>query len=310
MKRTIDDVNLICSSNMGFDPSPYKAVNRDKKINVHAIKLEKGVGAFYDCVPGDKPHSYEPEGLPISYIASLNAVKSIKGFDMSDCEWMLIDEFIPQAGEVVKHDEGEMMLDVYMTVSRDRQKRGKPPLKLILFANAERISTPITNTLEIIDAMADLQASGKTHSYDADRGILLHHITEEEIPIQEAEKEGVFSAMEGTAWAAKSFGGEFANNDFSNVNKTSLKGMSPFIHLKYKQSDIYIYQRRADGLMYFCSSPGKCLYEYNLNKDNDQKLFWREHYSELRNECMEGNIRFQKYSYYDLLENYKKLFRL
>ena len=44
--------------------------------------------------------------------------------------------------------EGEMLLDIYETLSRDRLKRGHAPLKLILFANAEEISTHITNTLE------------------------------------------------------------------------------------------------------------------------------------------------------------------
>ena len=41
MKRTIEDVQLICSSNnYGFDPSPYVPINRDCKYNIHARSIE------------------------------------------------------------------------------------------------------------------------------------------------------------------------------------------------------------------------------------------------------------------------------
>ena len=101
-----------------------------------------GFGAFYDHFDDDG----KPTGAPFSYCCALNAIKTIKGFELSACDWLLLDEFIPQAGEIVKRREGEMILDLYMTINRDRELRGLPELKLILFANAENISTiPITS---------------------------------------------------------------------------------------------------------------------------------------------------------------------
>ena len=212
MKRTNDDVDLLCQHDeFGFDASPYVPINRDKKTNIKARKINNGLGGFWNYETDEEGHEV-PEGLPVSYCLSLNAVKRFKGFDFSRCEWVLLDEFIPQLGERISRKEGELLLDLYMTVSRDRQKRGKAPLKLVLFANAEEISTPVTNTLEVVDIMADLNANGKTHYYDQDRGIMLHHITNEEIPIDESEKSGIYNAMIKTNWGRKSFEGEFANN--------------------------------------------------------------------------------------------------
>lgn len=302
MKRTIEDTELICSGTDDFDPSPYVPLNRDKHINVRAKPIKKGVGAFYD-VDCDG----NAEGLPVSYVLAMNGIKKFKGFDFSICDWILMDEFIPQIGEIVKHSEGEMLLDLYMTVARDRQKRGRKPLKLILFANAENISTPITNTLEIVDIMADLNASGQTHYYDQERGIMLHHITNEEFPLQEKEKSGIYAAMKHTAWGRKSFEGDFANNDFSNIQKLNLKNFKPVCHIKYKTFDYYIY-RRYDGMHYMCSAKQKCLFDYNLNRENDQKLFYYEQCIDLRNACMEDKMRFEKYTMYDLIINYKKIF--
>jgi len=306
MKRTTEDVNLICSANSyGFDPSPYVPLNRDKCINVKAREIKKGIGAFWET-----DSEGNPEGLPKSYILSLNAIKRFKGFDFSQCEWLLLDEFIPQVGEIVKRGEGEMLLDLYMTIARDRQKRGRKPLKLVLFANAEEISTPVTNTLEVVDIMADLNASGQNYYYDEARGIMLHHITNDEYPIRDEEKVGIYSAMKHTAWGQKAFEGEFANNDFSNVVKMSIKGMKPYIHLKHKTFDYYIYMR-SDGFKYMCQSKAEnCLFEYDLTKENDQKLFFRENCIDLRRDCIEDRMKFQKYSMYDLIANYKRIFEI
>lgn len=305
LKRTIEDVNLICSTDdYGFDPSPYYPINRDKGTNIKPRKIKDGVGGFWNMT-----EEGEYAGLPISYCMSLNGIKKIKGFDLSRCDWLVLDEFIPQQGEIVRHAEGAMLLDVYMTANRDRQKRGLPPLKLILFANSEEISTPITNELDIIDYMATLNASGESHLYIEEREILLHHITNDEVPITEEEQHGIFKGMMGTAWHEKAFGGTFSNNDFSNVKRMSLKNMKPFIHLKVKHKDFYIYISNA-GHYYMCSSRADCIFDYDLNKENDQKLFFNEHCIDLRTECIEGNMTFLTYSMYDLIINYKKFYKI
>lgn len=306
MKRTIEDVSLICSANnYGFDPSPYVPINRDCGYNIKARSIENGIGGFWKM-----NNEGEPEGLPVSYCLAMSAVKKFKGFDFSRCDWVIFDEFIPQLGERISRKEGELLLDLYMTIARDRQKRGREPLKLILFANAEEISTPVTNTLEIVDIMADLNASGQTHYFDEDRGILLHHITSDEFPLQDQEKDGIYNAMIGTAWGQKSFEGSFSNNDFTNVKQMSIKGMAPFIHIKYKTHDYYIYMKKDNGFYYMCSSRGSCLFDYDLNRENDQKKFWIEHQADLRNACIDGNMKFQKYTMYDLIVNFKKFFNI
>lgn len=301
MKRTNDDVDFICNGKSDYDTSPYYPINRDTGSCVAAKLIDNGIGGFW--IPEDDGTI---NGLPISYCLSFNAIKRIKGMDLSRCAWMIFDEFIPQIGERVNRREGDLLLDVYMTINRDRQKRGLPPLILVLFANAEEISTPVTNTLEVVDLMADLNASGKTHYYDEQRGIVIHHITRDEIPLEESEKKGIYQAMANTAWGEKSFGGEFSNNDFTNIQRQSIKGMRGYIKLHYKTHDYYIYQ--GDKGYYMCKIPTKCIYEYNLNRENEQKAFYYEHQIDLWNECVEERFKFQTYSMYDLIMNFTKFF--
>ena len=305
MKRTIDDVNLICYSNdYDFDASPYYPINRDCGYNIKPKLIRDGIGGFWKFEDG------EPVGQPIAYCLAESAIKKFKGFDFSRCQWIIFDEFIPQIGERISRKEGQLLLDLYMTVMRDRMKRGLPELKLILFANAEEISTPITNELELVDAMADLNASGLSHFKDDERHIMLHHITNDECPMQEVEKGGIYDAMKNTAWGQKSFEGVFANNDFSNVNRLNLKRFRGYIHISYKLKNYYIYYNENNSQYYMCSSRCKTEYDYNLDKENDQKRFFIEHQADLWNACTYGRMTFQKYSMYDLIMNYKKFFNV
>ena len=305
IKRTNEDVEFICSGNtkLDIDPSPFVPINRDFNTNITAKLINKGFGGFYNTDADGNIF-----GSPVGYIISLNASKRIKGFDLSFADYVVVDEFIPQPGEIVKLKEGEMLLDLYMTISRDRLERGRDPLKLVLFANAEEISTPITNTLEITDIIADMKDT--THIYDEKREILIHHITNEEIPIKEKAKKGIYKGMVGTAWYDKSFNGEFSNNDFSNICDMPLKGFQPMIKIIYNRHDYYIYYHPVRSIYYMTRSKAKTPYCYDLAKENDQKLFYIEFYITLRSALAESRFFFKKYTMYDLINRYRKYFNL
>ena len=309
LKRTCDDVDLICAASEGkaveFDASPFVPLNRDYGWNIRPVSLKKGIGAFYDM---DQDQDKKD---PIGLIFALSKVKSIKGIDMSDCDMICLDEFVPQAHEIVRKKEFEALMDFVLTASRDRIARGRKPIKLILFANSENISCPITQGFEIVDHMAEMNNSGESIRYLEDRGILLHHILPDEAPkVTEGHKhDGYYRMMQGTQWAKKAYEGLFTNNDFTNVRTLSVKNMAPYIHLKYKNKDYYIYTNE-DGRYYMCFNKAKCPLNYDLSRENDQKLFWAEDCQELRVICMEGNMIFQKYSMYDLIINYKSYFKV
>lgn len=307
MKRTVEDVDTICKESKGMDLNPYKKLNNDKVLNIQPTSIGKGLGFFSNVPEGTESTE------PISYIMALNKIKSVKGIEASECDWILLDEFIPQVGEIVRQTEGEQLLDLYMTILRDRVARGLPEIKLVLFANAEDISTPITNELEVVDYMAMLNQSGEDNiMYLEDKRIFLHHIESEEAPKMKKQDEelGIYQALKDTKWGRKTFAGEFANNDFSNVVKCSLKGMKGLCEVIRNTHHYYVYYRENDGYLYMTTSKIKCPDVYNLNLENDQKRFYNDMYFVLRESCIDGRMGFKTYSMYDLLINYKKFYNV
>lgn len=310
LKRTIDDIELICARSNGvatdIDASPFVPLNRDFDWNIKPYSIKKGIGCFYHaneegCCVGD----------PLGRLFALSKVKSVKGMDISEADYIILDEFIPQSHEIVKKKEADALMDLMLTASRDRIARGRKPLKLVLFANSENIACPITAGLEIMDDMAEMNNSGESIRYLEERGILLHHILPEEAPkVSEGQKkDGIYQMMAGTQWAEKAYKGLFTNNDFSNVTKMSIKKMAPYISIHYKNKDYYIYSK-DNGNFYMTFTPASCPIRYDLNKENDQKLFYFDHLIDLQESCTEGRMKFEKYSMYDLLINYKKYFTI
>ena len=315
-KRTIEDVNLLCAGSgnignkrnkFGADLSPFKSINRDLGINVKAFSIAPGLGGFWDCAPDDNGEM-TPTFNPLGYIIALSAVSKYAGFDMSEAEWLTMDEFMPRAWERVNRKEGDQLMDLYKTISRDREHRGRDPLKLILLANAVNISSPITNTLNIVDDLAEMIAKNEETRYLEERGIFIRILhTNEEFEKKEKSTK-LYKAMGDTQWGRMAFDNEFAYNDFTNVKTGQLKGFKPVCSICYKNKFYYVWMR--DGFYYMNTSRHNSPNAYDLSLENDQKRFYADYAIDLRAECINGRMKFESYTLYDLIVNYHQFFKL
>lgn len=290
LKRTQIDIDLLARE----DFSPFKPLMRDYGWNIVTEKIYEGILRI------------KKDEAVIGYCMAMSAIHKYKGFDLSEVKYMCLDEFIPQLTERVNRKEGELLLDLYMTVSRDREARGQEPLKLCLFANATELYCPITETLGIVDGLAGLNSTGADFYYMSDRRILLHHIIDS---VSASEDTAIFAGMAGTQWADMAFGGTFSYNDFSKVRRISLAGYVPYVKVRYQRKDLYIYQHKQNGHYYMTDSRGKAEYIYDLEIESDQSAFWQDWVWQLQHELIDGNMAFKTYSMYNLIRNYKKIFK-
>lgn len=301
LKRTIDDVKNLCASDGGdLDLSPFKPLNRDFGWNIHPKLIQKGIAGFYDL-------SDEIPRL-VGYCIAANMAQKFKGFDLSDVDYMIFDEFIPRPWEKISKMEGDMILDLYETISRDRVKRGRRELIFILLANAVEVNNPMSRVMELVDILADMDVTNKEYFLDPERGIMIHIINSNFDIDEDTQKTGIQKAMDGTAWAASAYGAHFAYNDFTALGKQKLKGYRCIYKVFYKQRYYYCYK---NGSMYFFSQVrGDTKKEYNLNRENQQKLFWEEEGFALRESAINDECIFSDYTGYNLIINYRKEFTL
>lgn len=306
VKRCADDVELLCTGGNGYveaDFSPFKAINRDMGSNIKAVMIKNPVAGFYHC-----NEDGEPEGAPIGYIVPLSLVKKVKGFDLSECDWLIFDEFIPEQWERISRSEGEQLLELYMTINRAREIIGKPPLILIGLANAVDISNPVMYTLEVTDYFARMNAANESSYYEEDRGIFCRMLNDNAAFRERMQETKIYKAMAHTAWGQMAFNNQFSHNDFTNVKKKNLKNYKPVTSFLYKRKKYYIYMK--DGEYYITYSPYQKDTVYDLGKENDQKKFYLDYVIDLRAECIDDRMRFETFTMYDLIVNYKKFFKI
>lgn len=303
LKRTNRDIDTLCKPLEDYKASPYSPINRDHGTRIYPKKTGEGFAAFHTM---DK--DFNIEGPAISIAFSLSGVKDIKGFDLSDCDLMIMDEFIPQATETrVLTNECDGMLDAYLTISRDRIERGRGAMKLLLFANAESLYCPIVDGLELMSELSEVSQKNLTYKYIENRRILIHNINDIELD-ESVKQDGMYICMYGTKWWRKSYLGEFADADFSNVKKVVLKKYQPLIHMRYRDKDYFIYRKDRD--YHVCdTSSNRYRSEFNLDRDNDVRAFYGKYVFDIQEACTMGHVTFSDYFLYDLIMNFDKRFK-
>jgi hypothetical protein len=297
VKRTNDEVKVMCGGNT-VDLSPFKPINRDLLCDVRPKLMSKGIGGFYKYLNG------EINDLPIGYIFSMNAIGDIRGFDASDSDIMIFDEFIPATYSRVSHSEGTQLLDLYKTISRDRELRGKEPLKLIMLANAYRLYNPCTEALGITDDLSEMKSTGESIRHK--NGIMIHLLDDNQ-EFQNREKEtAIMKSLSDTSWGRFALSNDFAFDDVSYVKKKSLKGYTPKCSFTNKNRTYYVYERNQN--YYVCTSRAD-VDNYDLSRVGERDRFDFDWIPELKLAIQDDRITFSDYTSFNLIQNYRDIFK-
>lgn len=310
LKRTIDDVKLLCagsnltkSKRYRADLSPFKSLNRDMNINVKAFSIGDGLGVFYNC--NDKN---EPIDKPVGYVMALSAIIKFKGFDLSECDYIVFDEFVPKLYDRYNKREGQQILDLYKTVARDREHRGREPLKLICLSNADNIASPVTNILEITDSLVNMTINNIEFMFE--RSIFVRQIKMSDEFMQKEKNSLIYNAMKDTEWAKSSYDNNFAYNDLSNIRKVHLKNYKCICAFLFNRKTWYIYKNDIKKSFYVSDQRANVRKIYDLSKETQQKNFYSNVVFRIRVLMESMEVVFSHYTIYELFRDYTKYFRL
>ena len=326
LKRQVGDIKLLCLNAKnkqkriakdsededveGYeeddDVSPYADLNEDHGWNVQPKMLdaEQGIATFYDRDSNWKAIK------KCGYALAVNSIAKYKGFGgMRKCKYLVFDEFIPAPWErKVTKLEGEAVLDLYETISRDREERGLEPLLLVCLANANDLSNEMFNTLEITDDVVDMINHHEDVRKIGKKLVVL--VDDSKLAIKKAEQKTlIYQDMKDTVWGRVSFDNEFARNDLSCIGFTSIKKMACRCSVTYKNETWYIYQR--ENFYYVCSSrSNKSPIDYDLNFESERKPFYLKECTAIIAAYHKGNALFAKFRMYDVIVHFKKFYQI
>ena len=205
----------------------------------------------------------------IGYTAALSTFSNLRGFDSSNIDLLIYDEFIPESHERPTKAEGEALLNVYESVNRNRELNGRKPLQMLLLSNANTLNSPILEVMKLTRIVEKMRNNGKTEYINPDRGIalfLLHNS-----PISKAKEQTALYKMVGDSnFREMSLGNDFAFDDLADIKSIPLTGWRLLAQIgKY-----YLYKK--ENLFYIsshCAGTPKRIY---TDSEIDKRNFIRE----------------------------------
>lgn len=229
MRRRQSQCDISASETM----TPYKSVCDFLDVDYDIPKRQGKIKSIYVA----------DSATPNAYFVALSTFSNMRGFDASDCEAIVYDEFIPEKKEKPFPDEGFALLNAYESVNRNRELQGRPPLTLWLLSNTNDLMSPVLKELNVMSTVLKMDKN-KTEQYiDKDRGLQIINCFSSPISAQKSE-----TAL--YKLAGKDFRDMALNNTFSfdtqYIKARDLRQYRPVVQI----GEIIIYEHKSEYLYY------------------------------------------------------------
>lgn len=277
LRRTQAQVELISKPEF----SPFKALDLAEGFVTVTQPLTKYTSGFYNGQEQDDG-TWKAAGPLLGYTAALSTFSNLRGFDASDVDLIIFDEFIPQAQERPIKDEPGALYNCYESVARNRTG-----VQLLCLANANTLGNPIFLDLQLVQTAERMRAKGREIWTDDERGIML--VILQQSPISEMKRQQpLYRLQKDSEFTRMALDNDFAYEERSGSGRLPLKELVPLVAV----GEICVYRRKAGG--YYVSGHRSGSPETFGTGAHDLERFGRK-YRWLWQAYMNRNILFEEY---------------
>lgn len=269
------------------DFSPFKSLNIDRVMQIGSDKISKYSAAFYKQKYNDEKDEWENYGAPVGYTMALSTVSHLRGFDASDVDLLIYDEFIPEKHERAIKNEGEAFANAYETINRNRELKGKKPLKVLFLANANDINNQIFIFFRLVDPVYKAIKKGKNFVFDTKKGYAIFLLKDSPIS-EKKQKTALYKLTSGTEFSSMSI-----ENDFNAEDDELIKSMKlNEYRLLVCVGELSIYQHKSNQSWY-CSTHRSGTPDLDFTDQENDILRFRSKYMILWAKFLKKKIVFE-----------------
>lgn len=232
MRRTQAQCDLINKPEF----NPFKALNNDTESNAIVKSISKYNSKIIE--------ELDEEEKVLGYTCALSTIANMRGFDASDVELLIYDEFIPEKHERAIKNEGSAFLNAYETINRNREIKGEKPLQVICLANAFNIANPIFLELGLVGRCEKMKNSGQELFIDKEHGVLV--VLLQKSKISKAKADTALYRLSSGSYADMALSNDFVYNNSDNIKSLALKEFK----LICTVGEISIYKHKSKRLFY------------------------------------------------------------
>ena len=285
MRRTQTEADTI--SFMDF--SPFQPVLEDHpeypRLIVQGIPNVKNISAVYRSE--EKDGKLSATGDPVGYIGALSTIANIRGFNGEQIKYMIYDEFIPERGARMLRDEGDRILNCYETINRNRELKGRPPLKAIFLSNANRMDSPVFQSLGILDRVDAMTMKNQSECILHDRGIAILKLKASPISAKKADT-ALYRATGESTFKDMSLLNSFSADTYLYCRREPIQEYRPV----FQYEDIFIYRHKSKAFYYVTKHKSGGMVRQYFDEEFSRKRLKRDQYQFL-NAWVSGQISFE-----------------
>ena len=291
MRRTQAQTDLINPQEF----SPDKAIMREyPEYKITTETITKYNAAIY------RESDEDPDNrVLIGYTAALSTFSNIRGFDASECDILIFDEFCPESHERLIKNEASAFLNCVETISRNRELSGRPPLKVICLSNSNQLGNPLFVELRLVRICEKLRNQGEDLYLNQRRGVAV--LMPHDSPISRAKKNTSLYRLAGerSEFGQMALGNEFVSEGFSESRSINIKSLVPLVTV----GKVTIYRTKQEGKKYYCSEFRSGNAPQFADNDIDMVRF-HNNYAWVRDAYIGNNIVFEDHSAEIYLKKY------
>ena len=252
LRRTQAQADLISKAEFSI----FKPLNEDEGWNIYPERVSKYNSAFVE------------NDIQIGYTAALSTLSNMRGFDASDIQLIIFDEFIPEKHERPIKNEAAALWNAYETINRNRELKGIAPVQLLCLANANDITNPVFESLNLIRVADRMQKKGSERWTDEKRGIQL--IMLQRSPISRKKGNTVlYNLTEGSDFSRMSLDNSF-NVNRQHVRPRPLGEYIPVCLI----GELCIYRHKSDPRLY-CTTHQAGVFSRRFGTSDTDRIYYR-----------------------------------
>jgi len=279
MRRTQTQLDKI--SNAAFNP--FKSINS----GFYMKSIVKNVYGIYE----------DGEKTPAGYGVALSTISSLRGFDASDVDYIVYDEFIGEKHERPIKAESDALLNAYETINRNRELNGAQPVKLFALANSNDLANAVFIGLGLVTVAENMKRKKLEFYEDFEKGFSLYMLNESPIS-KKKEETALYKIAANTEFKTMSIDNDFAADEMVNIKSCDLRQYG----LVCRVGEIEIYKHKSKGEFYLTPVTKGSAKSYS-SSEMDLRRFRREKYY-LWLAYLNNKLTFQSYTQKVLFERY------
>jgi hypothetical protein len=282
MRRTQSQADLINKPEF----SPFKSLNNDFGWKIGTDSISKYNAGFYKQIEQDD--RLICSGAPLGFTAALSTISNIRGFDASDVELQIYDEFIPEKHERPIKNEGAAFLNAYETINRNRELKGRKPLQCICLANANDLANPIFMELRLVRKAEQMRRKKQEVYIDREKGIGMFILDKSPIS-QQKKTTALYRLTGGSNFERMSLDNDFSGDEIGRISSKPIAEYKPIVSI----GEITIYEHKSNRTFYISTHLTGSPPTFGTG-EAERARFIRQ-YKWIWDEYMENNIEFEEY---------------